>query len=68
LGHKIKATLVRNRPAIKQAKIPCGRFILATNQQGMSALEMLEPYKEQDSVERGFLFIKDKSFQCNRIY
>jgi transposase len=34
----------------------------------MSAQQMLDTYKEQDKVERGFLFIKDKSFQCNRIY
>jgi transposase len=34
----------------------------------MSAQTILDTYKEQDKVERGFLFIKDKSFHCNRIF
>jgi transposase len=68
LGYYPKATLVKDNEAIERAKIPCGRFILATNRDGMSAQAILDTYKEQDKVERGFLFIKDKSFHCNRIY
>jgi transposase len=68
LGFQIQVELVENKKAIEQAQIPCGRFILATNRAGMSAQQMLDTYKEQDQVERGFRFIKDKSFQCNRIY
>lgn len=68
IGFKINANLVKDKENIEQAKIPCGRFVLATNQAGMSAQQVLDTYKEQDSVERGFRFIKDKSFQCNRIY
>jgi transposase len=68
LGFQVQAELVDNPKAIEKAQIPCGRFILATNREGMSAQQMLDTYKEQDKVERGFLFIKDKSFQCNRIY
>lgn len=68
LGYYLKTTLIKDSKAIEQAKIPCGRFILATNRDGMSAQTILDTYKEQDKVERGFLFIKDKSFHCNRIY
>ena len=68
LGYKINAILIKDKDNVEKAKIPCGRFVLATNQAGMSAQQMLDTYKEQDSVERGFRFIKDKSFQCNRIY
>ena len=68
LGYYLQATLLKDSEAIEQAKIPCGRFILATNRDGMSAQGILDTYKEQDKVERGFLFIKDKSFHCNRIY
>jgi transposase len=68
LGYHLEGALVKDSKAIEQAKIPCGRFILATNRDGMSAQAILDTYKEQDKVERGFLFIKDKSFQCNRIY
>jgi transposase len=67
LGYHLKTTLEKDSKAIEQAKIPCGRFMLATNRGGMSAQEILDTYKEQDKVERGFLFIKDKSFHCNRI-
>lgn len=68
LSYHLNATLVKDHEAIEQAKIPCGRFMLATNREGMSAQSILDTYKEQDKVERGFLFIKDKSFHCNRIY
>ena len=68
LGYKIKVKLIEDKENIAKAKIPCGRFVLATNQAGMSSQQILDTYKEQDTVERGFRFIKDKSFHCNRIY
>jgi transposase len=51
-----------------KAIVSCGRFILATNRDGLSGQQILDTYKAQDKVEQGFLFIKDKSFHCNRAY
>lgn len=69
LGYRIKGELKQNNAAIEKAKIPCGRFILATNDPRLiSAKKMLDTYKEQAQVEDGFRFIKDKSFHCNQIF
>jgi transposase len=59
--------VLQDHEAIEQAEIPCGRFILATTRDGMSAQQILDTYKAQDKVERGFLFIKDKSFHCKAV-
>ena len=48
-----------------------GRFILATSAVGEgspSASEILSLYKEQGAVEKGFRFLKDKSFHTSEIY
>jgi len=45
-----------------------GRFILASNDTGMDPESMLEYYKEQNAVERGFRFIKDKRFHVSEVY
>jgi len=45
-----------------------GRFILACNDTGIDPESMLEYYKEQNAVERGFRFIKDKRFHVSEVY
>jgi len=45
-----------------------GRFILACNDTGIDPESMLEYYKEQSAVERGFRFIKDKRFHVSEVY
>jgi transposase len=45
-----------------------GRFILACNDTGIHPEYMLEYYKEQNAVERGFRFIKDKRFHVSEVY
>jgi transposase len=45
-----------------------GRFVLATNDLELSPDTLLEYYKEQCTVERGFRFLKDKSFRVSEVY
>ena len=45
-----------------------GRFILASNDVSIDPETMLEYYKEQNSVERGFRFLKDKRFHVSEVY
>lgn len=48
-----------------------GRFILATNELAtdrLDSLAVLQTYKEQGQVERGFRFLKDPQFQANTFY
>lgn len=67
-GYRISVELVQNSEAIELAKRPLGRFVLATNKKDVSGFQMLIDYKAQDQVENGFRFLKDKSFQSNRIF
>ena len=45
-----------------------GRFVLATNDLELSPDTLLEYYKGQGTVERGFRFLKDKSFRVSEVY
>ena len=45
-----------------------GRFILASNDLSLDPETMLEYYKNQAAVERGFRFLKDKSFRISEVY
>ncbi len=67
-GYRIKVELIEDNEAIATAKEPLGRFILSTNKKGMSGAQVLQDYKGQSQVENGFRFLKDKSFQNNRIF
>lgn len=66
--HKIKATLRVKDTVIATEKETLGRFILATNDVELSAETLLEYYKGQGSVERGFRFLKDKSFRVSEVF
>lgn len=57
-----------NQKVITQEKEKLGRFILASNDTTIDPEVMLGYYKEQSTVERGFRFIKDKSFHASEVY
>ncbi|MBC2700671.1 MAG: IS1634 family transposase, partial [ANME-2 cluster archaeon] len=44
------------------------RFVLATNDLDLTVDEILSYYKSQGNVERGFMFMKDKSFHVSEVY
>jgi transposase len=70
-GYRIKASFERNSPEINMLLNRKGRFILATNdidRESYTDQAMLEEYKDQQSVERGFRFLKDPWFMVDSIF
>jgi transposase len=56
---------------IAKRRKEAGRFILATNvvdQKELSAEEILRAYKNQQSCERGFRFLKDPLFFADSLF
>jgi len=53
---------------IEQEKTRLGRFIVATNDLDLDPDSVLAYYKGQQSVERGFRFLKDKSFRVAEVF
>jgi transposase len=69
--YKIHAELTQNLEAIASQKQQAGRFILATNyldDQQLSTSDILTVYKQQQSCERGFRFIKDPLFFADSLF
>ena len=66
--YSVKAKIVADEQAIVRKREKLGRFILATNDTGLTADEILSYYKSQSTVERGFRFLKDKSFHVSEVY
>lgn len=70
-GYRIEFSLVRDEAKINLATIQKGRFILSTNELDTKKLpdnEILQEYKAQSGVERGFKFIKDDSFELDSVF
>lgn len=68
---KIRADLEENLALIQEEKQLSGRFILGTNildEAELSPDQMLLEYKEQQSTERGFRFLKDPLFLADSIF
>lgn len=68
---KIQAQLEPDAGVIVKQTRAAGRFILATNVLDISQLsydEMIAKYKEQQSCERGFAFLKDPLFFTDSIF
>lgn len=68
---KVTAQLELNSSVVHQETLACGRFILATNVMDVSQLspdEMIIKYKEQQSAERGFGFLKDPLFFTDSVF
>ncbi len=60
--------LILDQERISQEKSQLGRFILASNDESLNPDMMLMYYKEQNTVERGFRFLKDSSFHVSEVY
>ena len=54
--------------AVAEKRKKLGRFVLASNQVDLDPETMLAYYKGQQTVERGFRFLKDKSFHVSEVY
>jgi transposase len=64
----VSCVIELNQEVITQEQEQMGRFILASNDTTIDPEMMLSYYKEQSVVERGFRFIKDKSFHASEVY
>lgn len=70
-SYRIQAMVVPRPQAIATARRRAGRFILATNQLDMAQLptsQVLSTYKDQQSPERGFRFLKDPLFFTSSVF
>ncbi len=64
----ISAVLEYDDKTVDQERSTLGKFVLATNDPGLSADTMLSYYKGQGTVEGLFRFLKDKSFRVSEIF
>jgi transposase len=64
----IEGKVVENVEAVSRERRSLGRFILSSNATTLGGKEMLSIYKEQMHVERGFRFLKNKSFLVSETY
>jgi transposase len=70
-GYRLQATLARNSRTEETFSRQRSRFILATNQLDQSlwpAQKCLQEYKRQQTVERGFRFLKDPLFFASSVF
>ncbi|MDJ0843883.1 MAG: IS1634 family transposase [Crocosphaera sp.] len=71
IKYKLTTSLEINQDKVDEKKRRAGRFILATNELKESALssdDILIKYKEQQSAERGFGFLKDPLFFADSVF
>jgi transposase len=71
MGYRIKSKLYDNEAAQSAACNRLGRFVLGTNDcdgNRLPSSELLSEYKGQRHNERGFQFIKDKTFCVSSVY
>ncbi len=66
--YKIEAEIDLNHNALKDEREKLGRFVLVSNDTRLDPEIMLNYYKGQQTVERGFRFLKDKCFHVSEIY
>ena len=69
--HRIKTTLKEDATKIDPILMTKGKFIIATNEldeKRLSSLELLQNYKGQQSVERGFRFLKEPAFMTPAVF
>jgi transposase len=71
VGYRFIGQAQRNETTITQTLNAKGRFILATNdldRERYPDAQLLQEYKEQQFVERGFRFLKDPWFMVDSIF
>lgn len=64
----LNAEIEHDPEFIQQEMQKLGRFVLATNDLELSSDTLLEYYNGHCAVERGFRFLKDKSFRVSEVY
>ena len=64
----IDADIELDEKVIEKEHSKLGRFVLASNDLEIDDETMLQHYKGQQSVERGFRFLKDKRFNIAQVY
>ena len=67
-GYLIEGEVQRNEATIANERSRLGRFVLASNDKTLEGELMLQYYKGQNAVEKGFRFLKDKSFRVAEVY
>ena len=71
IGYQVQSEIANNALAIEIFLNRKGRFILATNDLNetlFSDEDLLKEYKDQQSVERGFRFLKDPWFMVDSVF
>ena len=71
VGYHIHATVSEATEKLATILATKSHFIIATNQLDASVLsdqDMLQEYKGQQKVERGFAFIKDHTFEVSSVF
>lgn len=68
IGYLVEAEVDRNEQIIASERARLGRFVLASNDKTINGELMLQYYKGQNAVEKGFRFLKDKSFRVAEVY
>ena len=70
-GYKLQANIQLDEQAVAREIQQSGRFILATNVLDIDELDpdkILSTYKQQQSAERGFSFLKDPLFFTDSVF
>ena len=66
--YQIEATIELDPIQVEKEREYLGRFVLATNALELDPETILHHYKGQMLVEKGFRFLKDKSFRVAEVY
>jgi transposase len=69
--YSISLNITSNLPKFHEEKKRDGLFVLATNElndEMLKSQEILNEYKNQQKVERGFRFLKDPKFHADSIF
>lgn len=65
---RIEGEIEIDEGALTEERKKFGRFVLASNDLDLDPEAMLNYYKGQQTVERGFRFLKDKCFHVSEVY
>jgi transposase len=71
MSYHIQATLAPDIAVVNQAQKSAGQFILATNvleNEDLTPSQALGEYKDQQTAERGFRFLKDPLFFTSSVF
>jgi transposase len=66
--YRVEAAFERDEERVDSEKRRRGKFIVATNDPNLDSDTLLEEYKGQQSVERGFRFLKDPLFFTSSVF